>query len=142
MKRFFVALLLLSCAVAGAQNRFSCDFKLYDKKSETKPLVSGIAYVQDNCYRIESAEGFVVGNGITRWLYRAKSEELVIEDDDSSIFQRLTLVQSSESTATVTYSKYRAELTEIKSTEKLPVQFFSVDVKSLGPNVITTDLRD
>ena len=142
MKRFAVAIMLLVCTLSGAQNRFSCDFKLYDKKTDAKPLVSGIAYVQDNCYRIESAEGFVVGNGTTRWLYRSQSEELVIEDDDSSIFRNLTLVQSSERTATVTYSKYRAELTKIKSTEILPVQFFSVDVKSLGPDVITTDLRD
>ena len=142
MKRLFILCLVLLCTAAGAQDRFSCNFKLYDKKSGEDPVMSGVAYVQGHSYRVESADGFVIGDGTTRWIYYSKSEELVIEDDDPAIFKKLKMVKTSSSEATVTFSRYTAKLTKIKETDELPAVFFNADLKARDKNVIVTDLRD
>lgn len=142
MKRLLIFLLLSLCTAAGAQNSFSCNFKLFDSRSGDAPVMSGIAYVQGNCYRVESADGYVVGDGKSRWVYNSRSEEMVIQADDPSIFRKLTFAKSSDGKATVTYSVFTAELTKVKAVDKLPEVFFRVDTSTLGKNVVITDLRD
>ena len=144
MKKLTIFLLLLACSLtAGAQNRFSANFKLYDSKSGDQAVISGVVYVQDKCYRAESSDGFVMGDGTTRWIFYAKSEELVIQDDDPSIFNKLTLVKAGSGTATVKYADYTASLTDMKLLkEELPSVFFNSDVRMKDKNVIVTDLRD
>ena len=142
-RRLLSLALLLLCSVAGAQNRFSCNFELFDTSSgKDKSLMKGVAYVQDLCYRVETEDGYVRGNGTDRWIYYAKTLELVIQKDDSSIFSKITLTKAGEGSATVKYADYKAVLSSIKVTEEQPESFFSVSTSSISKDVIITDLRD
>lgn len=148
MRRFiviFFALILatsLSYAQKGLTGRFTCNFTLYDKNDESKPVTSGVAYVQDNCYRVETADGYVVGNGRDRWIYNSKDGELVIQKDSDSIFKKIAMTRTSNSTARVVYANFMALLKNVRDIDALPLNFFSVDKALLDDNVIITDLRD
>ena len=53
MKRVILLLSILLCTAAGAQQRFSCSFKMVDNVSG-KTVAEGKGYVQDECYRLET----------------------------------------------------------------------------------------
>lgn len=143
MKRFFTLAFLLSATLLGAQNRFTCKFELYNVKTGgEKALICGTAYIQDLCYRLESEDGFVRGNGTDRWIYYSGTEELVIQKDDPSIFSKITLTKAEQGSAVVTYADFKAKLSKITEMEAKPESFFVVGESELGKNVIVTDLRD
>ena len=86
MKRFFFLVAILLCTVSGAQERFSCRFKMVERESG-KTIAEGKGYVQGDCYRLETEWMQVWCNGKDRWIWSSSSEELVIEPNDVSFLK-------------------------------------------------------
>ena len=142
MKRTFLLLLtILLCTAAGAQQRFSCDFKMVDNASG-KTIAAGTGYVQEDCYRIETDWVQVWCNGKDRWIYSPGSDELVIEPNDVSFLKDISIDKAEGSKAVVAYDAYTINLTDIKQVaEPWSATFFIIDPESFGDDTIITDLR-
>jgi len=140
MKRFLLLLAIFLCTVAGAQQRFSCKFKMVDKESG-KTIAAGTGYVQDDCYRLETDWMQVWCNGKDRWIYSPQSDELVIETNDVSFLKDITVSRNGDA-AEVQYGDYTITLTELKEVaEAWSGTFFIIDPERFGENTIITDLR-
>ena len=142
MKRTVLfVLLLLSATLAGAQQRFSCQFSMKDNESG-KAVISGTGYVQGDCYRLEAEALKVYCNGKDRWIYSPGSDELVIEKNDVSFLQEVKVNRAADGTAVVAYDKFTITLTGIKeAADPWPATFFIIDPESFGDDTIITDLR-
>lgn len=142
MKRTFLLLLtILLCTAAGAQQRFSCDFKMVDNASG-KTIAAGTGYVQDDCYRIETDWVQVWCNGKDRWIFSPGSDELVIETNDVSFLKDITINRAEGDKAEVKYGDYTISLTKIREVaEPWSGTFFIIDPDRFGENTIITDLR-
>ena len=142
MKRIVLLLsLLILSAFAGAQQRFSCQFTMVDNASG-KTVASGTGYVQDDCYRLETQWMQVWCNGKDRWIYSPGSDELVIERNDVSFLQSISVSRSADGTAVVAYDTYTITLTGIKEqAEPWSGTFFIIDPDLFGDDTIITDLR-
>lgn len=140
MKRLIVFAMLLTSTLAFAQHRFSCRFVATDE--EGKPVLSGTAYVQDDCYRLEMPSMKVWSNGKDRWTYSVNSDELLIQADDMSFLKDIDVSRSSGDSATVKWENYTIELKEIKQVEEpWSAVFFIIDPDVIGDDTIITDLR-
>ena len=141
MKRVILLLSILLCTVAGAQQRFSCSFKMVDNVSG-KTVAEGKGYVQDECYRLETDWMQVWCNGKDRWIYSPNSDELVIERNDVSFLKDIAVSKAADGTALVTYDTYTITLTGIKeAAEPWSGTFFIIDPELFGDDTIITDLR-
>ena len=141
MKCVILLLTVLLCTAAGAQQRFSCSFKMVDNTSG-KTVAEGKGYVQDECYRLETDWMQVYCNGKDRWIYSPGSDELVIEKNDVSFLQEITVSKAADGTAVVAYDTYTITLTGIKEVaEPWSATFFIIDPESFGDDTIITDLR-
>ena len=141
MKRVILLLTILLCAAAGAQQRFSCSFKMVDNTSG-KTVAEGKGYVQDDCYRLETDWMQVYCNGKDRWIYSPGSDELVVENNDVSFLQEIKVSRAADGTAVVAYDTYTITLTGIKEVaEPWSATFFIIDPESFGDDTIITDLR-
>ncbi|MBR3449440.1 MAG: hypothetical protein IKH24_01225 [Bacteroidales bacterium] len=141
MKRVILLLTILLCTAAGAQQRFSCSFKMVDNTSG-KTVAEGKGYVQDDCYRLETDWMQVYCNGKDRWIYSPGSDELVVEKNDVSFLQEIKVSRAADGTAVVAYDTYTITLTGIKEVaEPWSATFFIIDPESFGDDTIITDLR-
>ena len=141
MKRVILLLSILLCTAAGAQQRFSCSFKMVDNVSG-KTVAEGKGYVQDECYRLETDWMQVWCNGKDRWIYSPNSDELVIESNDVSFLKDIAVSKAADGTALVTYDTYTITLTGIKeAAEPWSATFFIIDPETFGDDTIITDLR-
>ncbi len=141
MKRVILLLSILLCTAAGAQQRFSCSFKMVDNTSG-KTVAEGKGYVQDDCYRLETDWMQVYCNGKDRWIYSPGSDELVVENNDVSFLQEIKVSRAADGTAVVAYDTYTITLTGIKEVaEPWSATFFIIDPESFGDDTIITDLR-
>ena len=141
MKRLILLLTILVCTVAGAQQRFSCKFKMVETASG-REIASGTGYVQGDCYRLETDWMQVYCNGKDRWIYSPGSDELVIESNDVSFLKDISIDKAEGSKAVVTYDAYTINLTDIKQVaEPWSATFFIIDPESFGDDTIITDLR-
>ena len=132
---------LLLCTLAGAQQRFSCQFKMVENETGNT-VASGKGYVQGDCYRLETDWMQVYCNGKDRWIYSPGSDELVIERNDVSFLKDIAVTRSADGNAVVAYDKYTITLTGIREVEKdWPGSFFIIDPESFGDDTIITDLR-
>lgn len=132
---------VLLCTVAGAQQRFSCAFKMVDNVSG-KTVAEGKGYVQDECYRLETDWMKVYCNGKDRWIYSSGSDELVIEKNDVSFLKDISVSKAADGSAVVMYDTYTITLTGIKeAAEPWSATFFIIDPESFGDDTIITDLR-
>lgn len=140
MKRLFILLLFVS-TLAGAQQRFSCDFTVVDSALGTV-VVSGNAFVQGSSYRCETDGGVMYCNGTDRWIYNAKTNELVIQPSDISMFSNFDINKVKGTSYTYEYDKYKVVLTKIvKVTEPWSATFFIIDPELFDVDTIITDLR-
>ena len=141
MKRVILLLSILLCTAAGAQQRFSCSFKMVDNVTG-KTVAEGKGFVQDDCYRLETDWMKVYCNGKDRWIYSPGSDELVIENNDVSFLKDISVSKAADGTALVTYDTYTITLTGIKEVaEAWSATFFIIDPESFGDDTIITDLR-
>ena len=141
MKRVILLLSIVLCTAAGAQQRFSCHFKMVENGSG-KTVAEGEGYVQDECYRLETDWMKVYCNGKDRWIYSPGSDELVVENNDVSFLSEITVSKSADGTAVVAYDNYTITLTRIKeAAEPWSATFFIIDPESFGDDTIITDLR-
>ena len=141
MKRVILLLTILLCTAAGAQQRFSCSFKMVDNTSG-KTVAEGKGYVQDDCYRLETDWMQVYCNGKDRWIYSPGSDELVVENNDVTFLQEIKVSRAADGTAVVAYDTYTITLTGIKEVaEPWSATFFIIDPESFGDDTIITDLR-
>lgn len=132
---------VLLCIAAGAQQRFSCSFKMVDNVSG-KTVAEGKGFVQDECYRLETDWMKVYCNGKDRWIYSSGSDELVIEKNDVSFLKDISVSKAADGSAVVMYDTYTITLTGIKeATEPWSATFFIIDPESFGDDTIITDLR-
>ena len=93
---------VLLCIAAGAQQRFSCSFKMVDNVSG-KTVAEGKGFVQDECYRLETDWMKVYCNGKDRWIYSSGSDELVIEKNDVSFLKDISVSKAADGSAVVMY---------------------------------------
>ena len=142
MKRMiFLVTAVLLCIAAGAQQRFSCSFKMVDNVSG-KTVAEGKGFVQDECYRLETDWMKVYCNGKDRWIYSSGSDELVIEKNDVSFLKDISVSKAADGSAVVMYDTYTITLTGIKeAAEPWSATFFIIDPESFGDDTIITDLR-
>jgi len=141
MKRLLLLSALLLCTLAGAQQRFSCSFKMVENQTG-KEVAAGKGYVQDDCYRLETDWMQVWCNGRDRWIYSPGSDELVIEKNDVSFLKDISVTKSVDGTAVVAYDNYTITLTGIKEqAEPWSTTFFIIDPELFGEDTIITDLR-
>ena len=141
MKRLILMLSVLLCTLAGAQQRFSCHFKMVENQTG-KEVAVGQGYVQDDCYRLETDWMQIWCNGHDRWIYSPGSDELVIEDNDVSFLQEVKVNRKADGTAVVAYAAYTITVTDIKEqAEPWSATFFIIDPELFGEDTIITDLR-
>ena len=141
MKRIFLLLTILLCTAAGAQQRFSCQFKMVDNGTG-KTVAEGKGYVQDDCYRLETDWMQVYCNGKDRWIYSPGSDEMVIENNDVSFLKEIKVSKAADRTAVVLYDTYTITLTDIQEKpEAWSATFFIIDPAIFGDDTIITDLR-
>jgi hypothetical protein len=142
MKRIVLILFLLFvCVAAGAQQRFSCHFKMVDNATG-QTVAEGKGYVQDDCYRLETDWMQVWCNGKDRWIFSSRSDELVIEKNDVSFLASISVNRSADGTAVVAYETYTITLTGIQEqAEPWSGTFFIIDPELFGEDTIITDLR-
>ena len=142
MKRMILLVTaVLLCIAAGAQQRFSCSFKMVDNVSG-KTVAEGKGFVQDDCYRLETDWMKVYCNGKDRWIYSSGSDELVIEKNDVSFLKDISVSKAADGSAVVMYDTYTITLTGIKeAAEPWAATFFIIDPESFGDDTIITDLR-
>ena len=141
MKRVMLLLSVLLCTAAGAQQRFSCSFKMMETASG-REIASGKGYVQDECYRLETEWMQVWCNGKDRWVFSPGSDELVIEPNDVSFLKDISISKAADGSAVVAYDAYTITLTDIKEVkEPWSATFFIIDPDLFGEDTIITDLR-
>ena len=141
MKRFFFLVAILLCTVSGAQERFSCRFKMVERESG-KTIAEGKGYVQGDCYRLETEWMQVWCNGKDRWIWSSSSEELVIEPNDVSFLKDIDVTRRTGGKAVIDYEGYTITLTDIQEkAEPWSGTFFIIDPELFGDNTIITDLR-
>ena len=141
MKRFFFLLTLLLCTAAGAQQRFSCQFAMVDNNTG-QTIATGMGYVQDECYRLETDWLQVWCNGKDRWIWSSRSDELVIEKNDVSFLRDVSIDRLSAGKAVVKYETYTITLTDVQEkAEPWSGTFFIIDPELFGDDTIITDLR-
>ena len=134
-------LTILLCTAAGAQQRFSCQFKMVDNATG-KTVAEGQGYVQDESYRLETDWMLVYCNGKDRWIYSPGSDELVIEKNDVSFLKDIKVSKAADGSAVVMYDTYTITLTGIQEAkEPWSATFFIIDPESFGDDTIITDLR-
>ena len=140
MKRLFVLIMLLTSTLGLAQTRFSCRFTMTDDSGNI--VSSGTAFVQDDCYRLDTPSMKVWCNGKDRWIFSPSSDELLIQPDDVSFLKDISVSRSSGDKATVKWQGCTIELTEIKEvSEAWPASWFIIDPELFGTDTIITDLR-
>ena len=141
MKRVILLLSILLCTAAGAQQRFSCQFKMVDNTTG-KTVAEGKGYVQDESYRLETDWMQVYCNGKDRWIYSPGSDEMVIENNDVSFLKEIKVSKAADRTAVVLYETYTITLTDIQEKpEAWSATFFIIDPAIFGDDTIITDLR-
>ena len=141
MKRVILLLTILLCTAAGAQQRFSCQFKMVDNTTG-KTVAEGKGYVQDESYRLETDWMQVYCNGKDRWIYSPGSDEMVIEKNDVSFLNEIKVSKAADRTAVVLYETYTITLTDIQEkAEAWSATFFIIDPAIFGDDTIITDLR-
>ncbi len=141
MKRVILLLTILLCTAAGAQQRFSCQFKMVDNTTG-KTVAEGKGYVQDESYRLETDWMQVYCNGKDRWIYSPGSDEMVIENNDVSFLKEIKVSKAADRTAVVLYDTYTITLTDIQEkSEAWSATFFIIDPAIFGDDTIITDLR-
>ena len=141
MKHTLILLAVLLSTVAGAQQRFSCHFTMVDNATG-KTVAAGTGYVQDDCYRIETDWMQVWCNGKDRWIFSPGSDELVIEKNDVSFLNEISVNRTTGGKAEVKYENYTITLTDIKDVaEPWSGTFFIIDPERFGDDTIITDLR-
>ena len=141
MKRVILLLTILLCTAAGAQQRFSCQFKMVDNTTG-KTVAEGKGYVQDESYRLETDWMQVYCNGKDRWIYSPGSDEMVIENNDVSFLKEIKGSKAADRTAVVLYETYTITLTDIQEkSEAWSATFFIIDPAIFGDDTIITDLR-
>ena len=141
MKRLILLFSVLLCTLAGAQERFSCSFKMVDNQTG-KEVAAGTGYVQGDCYRLETDWMKVWCNGHDRWIYSPKSDELVIEQNDVSFLKEITVNRKADGTAVVAYDQYTITIKDIREqAEPWSGTFFIIDPELFGEDTIITDLR-
>ena len=141
MKRVILLLTILLCTAAGAQQRFSCQFKMVDNTTG-KTVAEGKGYVQDESYRLETDWMQVYCNGKDRWIYSLGSDEMVIENNDVSFLKEIKVSKAADRTAVVLYETYTITLTDIQEKpEAWSATFFIIDPAIFGDDTIITDLR-
>ena len=141
MKRLILLFSVLLCTLVGAQERFSCTFKMVDNRTG-KEVAAGTGYVQGDCYRLETDWMKVWCNGHDRWIYSPKSDELVIEQNDVSFLKEITVNRKADGTAVVAYDKYTITIKDIREqAEPWSGTFFIIDPELFGEDTIITDLR-
>ena len=141
MKRVMLLLTILLCTAAGAQQRFSCQFKMVDNTTG-KTVAEGKGYVQDESYRLETDWMQVYCNGKDRWIYSPGSDEMVIENNDVSFLKEIKVSKAADRTAVVLYETYTITLTDIQEKpEAWSATFFIIDPAIFGDDTIITDLR-
>ena len=142
MKRLLLAaVLLIVRTLAGAQHRFSCNFTITEKESG-KEVSSGVAYVQDSCYRCDTEFGALYCDGTNRWIYSSASNELVIQKNDLSMFEGFDPGSIRGSACEYEYSGFLVSLTNIKKVaEPWSATFFIIDPESFDDDTVITDLR-
>ncbi|MBQ1623922.1 MAG: hypothetical protein IIT50_04825 [Bacteroidales bacterium] len=141
MKRVILLLTILLCTAAGAQQRFSCQFKMVDNTTG-KTVAEGKGYVQDESYRLETDWMQVYCNGKDRWIYSPGSDEMVIENNDVSFLKEIKVSKAADRTAVVLYDTYTITLTDIQEKpEAWSATFFIIDPAIFGDDTIITDLR-
>ena len=141
MKRVILLLTILLCTAAGAQQRFSCQFKMVDNTTG-KTVAEGKGYVQDESYRLETDWMQVYCNGKDRWIYSPGSDEMVIENNDVSFLKEIKVSKAADRTAVVLYDTYTITLTDIQEKpEAWSATFFIIDPTIFGDDTIITDLR-
>ena len=141
MKRVILLLTILLCTAAGAQQRYSCQFKMVDNTTG-KTVAEGKGYVQDESYRLETDWMQVYCNGKDRWIYSPGSDEMVIENNDVSFLKEIKVSKAADRTAVVLYDTYTITLTDIQEkAEAWSATFFIIDPAIFGDDTIITDLR-
>ena len=140
MKKLLLLSVVLLCTLAGAQQRFSCNFKMVD--TDGKVIAEGKGYVQNDCYRLETEWMQVWCNGKDRWIWSSRSDELVIEKNDVSFLRDISVDRISAGKAVVKYETYTITLTDVQEkTEPWSGTFFIIDPELFGDDTIITDLR-
>jgi len=98
--------------------------------------------VQDDCYRLETDWLQVWCNGKDRWIWSSRSDELVIEKNDVSFLQDISVDRLSAGKAVVKYDTYTITLTDVQEkAEPWSGTFFIIDPELFGDDTIITDLR-
>ena len=140
MKKLMLLTAVLFCTLAGAQQRFSCNFKMVD--TDGKVIAEGKGYVQNDCYRLETEWMQVWCNGKDRWIWSPRSDELVIEHNDVSFLDEIAVTRQAGGKAVVKYGDYTITLTDIQEKDApWSGTFFIIDPELFGDDTIITDLR-
>ena len=140
MKKLMLLTAVLLCTLAGAQQRFSCNFKMVD--TDGKVIAEGKGYVQNDCYRLETEWMQVWCNGKDRWIWSPRSDELVIEHNDVSFLDEIAVTRQAGGKAVVKYGDYTITLTDIQEKDApWSGTFFIIDPELFGDDTILTDLR-
>ena len=140
MKKLILLTAVLLCTLAGAQQRFSCNFKMVD--TDGKVIAEGKGYVQNDCYRLETEWMQVWCNGKDRWIWSPRSDELVIEHNDVSFLDEIAVTRQAGGKAVVKYGDYTITLTDIQEKDApWSGTFFIIDPELFGDDTIITDLR-
>ena len=140
MKKLILLSAVLLCTLAGAQQRFSCNFKMVD--TDGKVIAEGKGYVQNDCYRLETEWMQVWCNGKDRWIWSPRSDELVIEHNDVSFLDEIAVTRQAGGKAVVKYGDYTITLTDIQEKDApWSGTFFIIDPELFGDDTIITDLR-
>ena len=140
MKKLILLTAVLLCTLAGAQQRFSCNFKMVD--TDGKVIAEGKGYVQNDCYRLETEWMQVWCNGKDRWIWSPRSDELVIEHNDVSFLDEIAVTRQAGGKAVVKYGDYTITLTDIQEKDApWSGTFFIIDPELIGEDTIITDLR-
>ena len=108
---------------------------------------SGTAEIQGNCYHVKSAGIEIFSNGITSYYYSAKSEELVITDNEAiPLLAASDITKKSSGEIVAVYTGpdkivYTVELKNLTPLENpLPASAFVFSDLD-NPSLIITDIR-
>lgn len=155
MKRFLTIFCLFICLAAGAQNAglvkqlagdgsLVCQFLV--SGSAMAGSVKGLAWVQGDSYRIEADTYQITCNGKTRWIYDAKSDELVVENNNLSILDNpVERLADGSYSMTVKWEGGKSLTVKVfnlkQQKEKYPFEYFMMDPEKISGDTIVTDLR-
>lgn len=126
-------------------------------KGRTIMKQAGVVEIRNTSYKVSSEDMQIYCNGVDRWLFSPKTEELVIMNNDMSsdnpmdnplVFLSSSKVKkNSDGTSAITYKgsdsvTFVITILKIgKSIAEWPADYFTFDTDSIGDNVIVTDLR-